>query len=213
MTDVDAKTASPKQKKQKVKLQLKSPSQQRSRQTVATILEACERIVIKEGFFGVSTDKIAKEAGVSIGSLYQFFGNKESVVSALIQDLMDKDLQFFRERVNYVQTLPKEQRVHALIQIGIDIYSIKSELRSRLQNIYKYLLDANYFVGILNVYEEGITQFLEPKNGRDPRMMAHIYAVSFEGLLDAAVAKNPNFKDDEKFVKEIFAMFEPYLLG
>ena len=71
-----------KAKKSKTKLQLKAPTQERSRQTVATILEACERIMIREGFYGVTTDKIAKEAGVSIGSLYQFFGNKESVVSA-----------------------------------------------------------------------------------------------------------------------------------
>ncbi|RYF47165.1 MAG: TetR/AcrR family transcriptional regulator, partial [Cytophagaceae bacterium] len=43
--------------------------------------------------------KIAVEAGVSIGSLYQFFGNKESVVSALIKQLIEDDGHFFFEKM------------------------------------------------------------------------------------------------------------------
>lgn len=72
-------------RKKKTKIQVKSPTQERSKQTVSSILEACARIISREGYFAVTTDKIAVEAGVSIGSLYQFFGNKESVVSALIK--------------------------------------------------------------------------------------------------------------------------------
>src|SRR5690606_27088448 len=66
-------------KKKKKKLQLKAPTQERSKQTVNTLVTSCSQILREEGFFGVTTDKVAKLAGISIGSLYQFFGNKESV--------------------------------------------------------------------------------------------------------------------------------------
>ena len=95
---IQRETPETKAKKKKTKIQVKAPTQERSRQTVSTILNACSRILIREGFFGVTTDKIAKEAGVSIGSLYQFFGNKESVVSAVIHNLLDQDKQYMLKR-------------------------------------------------------------------------------------------------------------------
>lgn len=63
----------------------KRPSQARSQATVEAILEATTHVLVEEGFGGASTNKIAKVAGVSIGSLYQYFPNKEALVGALIE--------------------------------------------------------------------------------------------------------------------------------
>src|SRR5262249_60315502 len=62
----------------------KSASQERSRLTVDAILEATTRVLIKEGYDRASTNKIAAVAGVSIGSLYQYFPSKEALVAAVI---------------------------------------------------------------------------------------------------------------------------------
>jgi AcrR family transcriptional regulator len=62
----------------------KSPSQARSQETVGVILEASARILESEGLRGFNTNAIAAKAGVSIGSLYQYFPNKDSIVLALI---------------------------------------------------------------------------------------------------------------------------------
>src|SRR4029450_12583732 len=62
----------------------KSASQERSRLTVNTILEATTRVLLKEGYDRASTNKIAAVAGVSIGSLYQYFPSKEALVAAVI---------------------------------------------------------------------------------------------------------------------------------
>ncbi len=63
----------------------KRPTQARSQATVEVILEATTHVLVKEGFGGASTNKMAKVAGVSIGSLYQYFPNKEALVGALIE--------------------------------------------------------------------------------------------------------------------------------
>ena len=62
----------------------KSPVQARSAATVDAILEAAARILESEGFEGYTTNAIAKRAGVSIGSLYQYFPNKDAVTAALV---------------------------------------------------------------------------------------------------------------------------------
>ena len=58
----------------------KSASQARSRQTVDALLEATARVLIKEGYDKTSTNNIATVAGVSIGSLYQYFPTYESIL-------------------------------------------------------------------------------------------------------------------------------------
>ena len=61
----------------------KRPVQQRSRETVRAILEAAARIFEERGVAAATTDAIAERAGVSVGSLYQYFPNKESLLAML----------------------------------------------------------------------------------------------------------------------------------
>lgn len=61
----------------------KEPRQARSRATVGTIIEAGARILSDEGWAAFTTNRIAELAGVSIGSLYQYFPDKLSLVDAI----------------------------------------------------------------------------------------------------------------------------------
>ena len=61
----------------------KQARQERSRRTVERILDAAARIFHEHGYAGTTTNDIADEAGVSIGSLYQYFPNKDALLVAL----------------------------------------------------------------------------------------------------------------------------------
>ena len=61
----------------------KVPTQERARATVDAILMATAHILKTEGFAKASTNRIAQVAGVSIGSLYQYFPNKHTIVQGL----------------------------------------------------------------------------------------------------------------------------------
>jgi AcrR family transcriptional regulator len=63
----------------------KTPRQKRSTDTVAVIVEAAARILELNGFEGFNTNAIAEKAGVSIGSLYQYFPGKNALLSAIIE--------------------------------------------------------------------------------------------------------------------------------
>jgi AcrR family transcriptional regulator len=63
----------------------KKPTQGRSARTVDSILEGAARILEEHGFEGYTTNDIAARAGVSIGSLYQYFPSRDAVTIALIE--------------------------------------------------------------------------------------------------------------------------------
>lgn len=62
----------------------KKPGQARSAATVAAVLEAAARILETEGLEGYTTNAVAQRAGISIGSLYQYFPGKDAITRALM---------------------------------------------------------------------------------------------------------------------------------
>ena len=74
----------------------KLPRQDRSRATVDAILEAAARVLVKEGFERTTTNRVAEAAGVSVGSLYQYFPNKEAILFRLQADEWGQTMSHLR---------------------------------------------------------------------------------------------------------------------
>ena len=77
----------------------KAPRQARSQATVDAILSATARVLSRDGYDHLSTNRVAELAGVSIGSLYQYFPNKESLVAALIDRHREKMMGILFARI------------------------------------------------------------------------------------------------------------------
>lgn len=70
----------------------KIPRQRRSRATVAAIHEACAQVLVAEGYEAATTTRVAARAGVSIGSLYQYFPNREALIAALVARQVERTI-------------------------------------------------------------------------------------------------------------------------
>ncbi len=66
------------------------PKQRRARVTVEAVLDAVVRILKRDGFSAITTNRIAEVAGVSIGSVYQYFPDKRAIFTALHQRHVDQ---------------------------------------------------------------------------------------------------------------------------
>src|SRR5581483_12103576 len=66
------------------------PQQARGQRRIDAILDAAEAVLVEAGFEGLTTNAIAKHAEMSIGSLYQFFPNKEAIVEAMGLRCLDR---------------------------------------------------------------------------------------------------------------------------
>src|SRR5215469_5687650 len=89
----------------------KTASQGRSRATVKALLDATARILIAEGFDKASTNRIAEVAGVSVGSLYQYFPGKEALVAAVIERHQQQIMQTVRGELAEVLVQPVQNAV------------------------------------------------------------------------------------------------------
>jgi AcrR family transcriptional regulator len=106
----------------------KSASQGRSRATVAALVEATARILVREGFDKASTNRIAEVAGVSVGSLYQYFPSKEALVAAVIERHQHEIMQTVRGELAEVMALPLEQAVRKIIAIAVRAHRVDPRL-------------------------------------------------------------------------------------
>lgn len=70
----------------------KLPSQARSRDLVEAMLTATARVLCEEGTDALTTNRIAEVAGVSIGSLYQYFPGKEALLASVLERELERDV-------------------------------------------------------------------------------------------------------------------------
>ena len=95
------------------------------------IVEAAARILERHGFEGFNTNAVAKKAGVSIGSLYQYFPSKDALLSALIQREAAPLLQIEKELANIESS---RAAIRRYIQAGIH-YQMRRPQLARLIDI------------------------------------------------------------------------------
>jgi AcrR family transcriptional regulator len=102
-------------KKEKLSLR-KQPNQERAYSTMEDILKATAHILEKEGFEKASTNKIAAKAGVSIGSLYQYFPTKDSIVALMMDRFMKHEMEIFNQVLAEKNAKNLEQTIRAIIE-------------------------------------------------------------------------------------------------
>ena len=97
-----------------LKLGRKDPKQSRSKETVDAIFGAVTHILNKDGVDHLTTNKIADVAGVSVGSLYQYFKNKESIYEGIL-------LRFINEGLDRLEKILTEQKTEVVIKDIIEL--------------------------------------------------------------------------------------------
>jgi AcrR family transcriptional regulator len=110
----------------------KKPRQERSEATVDAILEATARVLCTTGYDRASTNRIALAAGVSIGSLYQYFPSKEALVAALAERHMAKMTSLVRAKLAELADAPIAVGVRAMIQAMFDAHAVEPALHKVL---------------------------------------------------------------------------------
>ncbi|HMG84094.1 MAG TPA: TetR/AcrR family transcriptional regulator [Terracidiphilus sp.] len=110
----------------------RQPQQLRARQTVDAILEAVIRILKREGTDAVTTNRIAEIAGVSIGSVYQYFPDKRAIFAALHQRHLEEIDRVIETTLIQNVSAPLDRLVCALVDAIIDAHCADPELHDLL---------------------------------------------------------------------------------
>ena len=119
----------------------KQPKQARSAELVATILEAAVQVLAKQGAQRFTTARVAEKAGVSIGSLYQYFPNKAAILFRLQSDEWRQTTELLRDILEDLQRPPLE-RLRALVHAFIRSECDEAEIRVALNDAAPLYRDA-----------------------------------------------------------------------
>lgn len=100
----------------------KKPKQERACTTAEAIMQATQQLIIAEGYKNVTTNHIAKAAGVSVGSLYQYFPNKQTIVKTLVQETVTNAASQLRNQMRDLMEEPLESALHQIMTLFLRIY-------------------------------------------------------------------------------------------
>jgi AcrR family transcriptional regulator len=110
----------------------KKPRQGRSLATVDAILDATARVLCSTGYDRASTNRIALAAGVSVGSLYQYFPSKEALVAALAARHMATMSALVRSKLAEVAEAPMPVAVRTIIMAMFEAHAVDPRLHKVL---------------------------------------------------------------------------------
>jgi AcrR family transcriptional regulator len=110
------------------------PVQSRAQETVTAILDAVVRLLKRKGSSAITTNNIAATAGVSIGSVYQYFPNKRAIFIALHQRHIDQVDRILRQKICESAGEPLEKLVSSLVDGMIEIHAGDPELAALLDS-------------------------------------------------------------------------------
>jgi AcrR family transcriptional regulator len=119
----------------------KQPQQARSVELVAAILEAAAQVLAKDGAQRFTTARVAEKAGVSVGSLYQYFPNKAAILFRLQSDEWRQTSELLRDILEDVRRPPLE-RLRVLVRAFIRSECDEAETRVALDDAAPLYRDA-----------------------------------------------------------------------
>lgn len=184
----------------------KRPVQRRSRETVETILEAAAQVFERHGYAAGTTNRIAERAGVSVGSVYEYFPNKDAIVVALAERELD------REREALLAILTQADAREPLVSLLRRFVEAVVELHAARPNLHRMLFEeANHppraHACVLR-FEEALAHALEAilrargVGGDDPDTCAHLIVQAAEALAHRFVLRGIHDLDRQAFVEQ-----------
>ncbi|MCP4005663.1 MAG: TetR/AcrR family transcriptional regulator [bacterium] len=192
----------------------KKPSQARSQFTVEAILDASAQVFEAHGYAAGTTNRIAERAGVSIGSIYEYFPNKDSIVVALAERELERELQEILSLLERAEGRSLEEVLRAFVETIVVFHSRSPGLHRILFDEAEHPPETHSCV---LRFEESLAHALEAVLLRrglgidDMDLAAHLVVQTAESLAHRFVLRGIHELDQDRFVEEVTRLLARYL--
>ncbi|MCG8364326.1 MAG: TetR/AcrR family transcriptional regulator [Pseudanabaenales cyanobacterium] len=189
----------------------KLPKQDRSKMTVDAILTAAAHILTEDGYDTASTNRIAERAGVSIGSLYQYFPNKEAIMTAVKERHVDEMAEIVESTVNQTAQQPLKVALHELIKACVAAHLIAPTLHQVLNEQVPRLNQSSAEAKITLLLREFLVQRHDQIQVQNLELSVFILERTIESLVHAAVIDHPEFLQESQLEEEMTRVLLSFL--
>lgn len=194
----------------------KQPKQARAQATMEAILTATAAVLTEVGYHHATTNAIARRAGVSIGSLYQYFPHKEALVTALCERHLGEMTALLIGEVAAMRGLPLAAAVRALVRSLLRAHSVEPELHRVLIEQVPRIAGFERITQIDRIIIELIRTELErreePLRPKDLDLAVFMLVHSVQAITHAAILDRPGALADPALADEVTALVLRYLL-
>lgn len=194
----------------------KLPKQARSQTTVEAILEAAAQIFERHGYAAGTTNRIAERAGVSIGSLYQYFPNKDAILVALVHLHLAESMAALQ---------PQLERLSGgagFDEVLPDIVQAMVELHALAPGLHRVLFEETQLPPALRAELDRLEDQLVEQTADalaadarwrpvDSRLSARVVISAIEGLTHRLVLRPPPGVSSEAIAREITELVRAYI--
>ncbi|MCC6333857.1 MAG: TetR family transcriptional regulator [Myxococcales bacterium] len=198
----------------------KRPSQGRSKATVEAIVQATARVLLKDGYEACTTNRVAETAGVSIGSVYQYFPNKESLVVAVMEGHLGQMQEALARRLGELSDADLPTVVKSMVGGMLEMHRIQPRL-------HRVLLEQVPRIGALkrlhelnDQYEPLVAAWLEAHQEQlelpNPGAAAYVMIAAVEGVVSRVMLEKPGWVElgvlEPQLTRLILGYLAPHLV-
>jgi AcrR family transcriptional regulator len=194
----------------------KLPSQARAKDTAEAIMRATAHILKKRGYQATTTNHVAEAAGVSIGSLYQYFPNKEAIVAALLERHLEETMGWLRSATVSALEQPLEEAARTLIQgliaahrVDPDLHRVFAEELPRVGSFERIHALEKETLALVRAYLEARVPELVAQRKLD--IVCFVIVHSVEALTHGVVLFRQDWLDDPAFLDEVVRLVVRYV--
>ena len=180
----------------------KTATQERSRATVDALVEATARILVAEGFDKASTNRIAEVAGVSVGSLYQYFPSKEALVAAVAERHQREIMATVQGELADIFAQPLEQAVRRLVAVAVRAHAVDPRLHrvlaEQIPRVGELENLAAFNGGNFTLFRAWLERHRDEVRVDDLDLASFICVTAIEALTHNAVLHHPGMLLEER---------------
>ncbi len=193
----------------------KKPQQARSRQTWDSILDAAESLLVEEGYDDLTTNQIAEEADVSVGSVYQYFPNKEAIVQTIIDRFSERQYEILADGLEELAEADLMDAVETIVSNMLEAKRDHPELSrvlfEQLPPVGQYDIHHQWHSRATELVRNTLASREEDFAPDDLDTAAFILVNGVHGIVQGAVASRPDLLDDDQFREETVSLVLDYL--
>ncbi|MEW6363532.1 MAG: TetR/AcrR family transcriptional regulator [Acidobacteriota bacterium] len=196
----------------------REPRQERARFTIACILKAAAEVIDEAGWSHASTNRIADRAGVSIGTLYQYFADKEAILRRLVEGHHEAVHGVVGETLNRLDDpgVAIEDAMREMFLALVHLHREDPVLTRVLASEVPHRVSSSELKEEAAAYIDRMARLLRSRQEvrvRDPLRSAHILAITAEALTRWLAHEAPHELDANLLIGDIVLMLSAYLTG
>jgi AcrR family transcriptional regulator len=196
----------------------RAPVQRRAKDTVDIILQAAGEVFSQRGYAAGTTNRIAERAGVSVGTFYQYFPNKDAVLVALVERHVEAGMRSVESLLEAAAAAPEDLRallrsfVTAMVALHgqePDLHRVLFEEAPHPPELHECVLQTEE--GLAHTWLS-ILQRIPGVSVRNADTAAHLVVQLTEALTHRFVLHGLHDLTNEAFIDEVVILLERYLM-